>query len=446
MAPDVLRTLLAAVEVLRPAFTAPGFSNLLVVFVGWVRTRGTHAITQTLVETGVAGRRDHTAYHRLFSRGAWSPDFVGALLFRALLKLLPDGAPVRTVVDDTVAAKKGPKVFGLGSHIDAVRSTRKHRIFVFGHCWVVLAVLLPVPFSRRAFALPILLRLYRNKKECLRNRAPYRKKTELAREMIDVLLSWTDRRVEITGDCAYCNDTVLRGLPSRLVLLGAMRPDAVLTALPSVQHKSGRPRVRGEVLPKPEQLARDDKTPWQRVSCVLYGKAQIVEFKTLCAQWYRAGGTRLLRIVVVKVATGNVGLRVFFSTDPRVTVRYLLEGYAARWSIEVCFRELKQLLGFADSSARKRASVERVAPLVAFIYTTLVIWIAQGIYKTEVAAPPVRPWYRHKRGLSFADVLRAAQRALDEYEVLDPVNDSANLHETHSAPRRPSDRGVRLAA
>jgi hypothetical protein len=45
-----------------------------------------------------------------------------------------------------MATKNGPHLFGIGSHLDAVRSTRRQKIFAFGHCWVVLAVLLPVQF------------------------------------------------------------------------------------------------------------------------------------------------------------------------------------------------------------------------------------------------------------------------------------------------------------
>jgi hypothetical protein len=108
-----------------------------------------------------------------------------------------------------------------------VRSTRRQRIFCFGHCWVVLAILLPVPFSRRAWALPLLFRLYRNKKECVAKKELYRKKTELAREMIDLFAGWIGpRRLEVAADSAYCNDTVTRGLPDSIVLVGSMRPDA----------------------------------------------------------------------------------------------------------------------------------------------------------------------------------------------------------------------------
>jgi len=449
MTQDIVCTLVDLLEVFRPALTAPGLSNLVVVLAGWVRTSGAHAVTEALVVTGVSGRRHHEAYHRFFSRGTWSPDELGRLLFEFLLRALPATMVIRIVLDDTVAPKKGPHVFGIGTHLDATRSTKRHRVFIFGHCWVVLAVLVRVPFSSRSWALPILLRLYRNEKECLKKGVVHRKKTELAREMLDVFRAWVgERRVELAADAAYCNDTVTRGLPPSVVIVGALRPDAVLTALPTAAERkhTGRRRVRGKVLPKPEALARDESVPWQHTGAMLYGRRQTIHFKTLCGQWYRACGEGLLRIVVVRVDSGRIPLRVFFSTDPTVSVRALLETYAGRWSIEVCFRELKQLLGFSDSSARKREAVERIAPFVAITYSTLVTWAARGADRAAWAALPVRPWYTHKRGLSFADVLRAAQRALATLDVLDPHSRSANLHETTPSPKRPSGAALRIPA
>jgi hypothetical protein len=64
-------------------------------------------------------------------------------------------------------------------------------------------------------------------------------KTELGCQMIDVFVSWVGaRRVELTADAAFCNDTITRGLSPSVVLFGAMRPDAVLTETPA-------PRVKG---------------------------------------------------------------------------------------------------------------------------------------------------------------------------------------------------------
>lgn len=451
MADDLLPTLLASLEAFRICLTRPGFEKLLVLFVGWVRTAGTHAVTEALVVTGVSGRRHHEAYHRFFSRGTWSPDSFGHWLFRRVEKLLTPESAIRVAVDDTLAPKKGPHVFGLGSHIDPVRSTVARKVFCFGHCWVVLAIVLPVPLCHCTFALPILFRLYTNKKTCEKKGWPYRKKTELAADLIGVFVGWTgSRRVELAVDSGYSNETVINDLPASVVLFGAMRPDAVLTEAPVAPsvHRNGRPRVRGAVLQKPQALANDEAQPWLTCEAHLYGRSTTVHYKTLLAQWYQACGVRLLRIVVVRVDTGRIRLRVFFCTDATISIRALLEGYAGRWTIEVCFRNLKQLFGFGDSTARTKSAVERTAPFVGCMYSMLIVWFVQHAHSSEAARPPVRPWYLHKRGVSFADILRAAQRVLAPVEVLDLVRPRKDLRETrlpsHRPARRPSTTTARV--
>jgi hypothetical protein len=443
-----LSSLLDVLGVFRIALTRPSFTNMLVVACGWILTQGPHAVTEALVMTGVAGRRHHEVFHRFFSRGTWEPDQLGLWLFQRLKPFLGEGA-IRIAIDDTVAPKKGPHVFGIGTHIDAVRSTRRFRVFCFGHCWVVLAVLVRVPFSRRTWGLPVLFRLYRSKKECSEPDADYSKKTELARKMLDVFVSWVgDRRVELAADSAYCNATVIRGMPSSVVLFGTMRPDAVLTALPAPPQpgKRGRPSKRGATLPKPQTLAKDDRVPWQTCTAELYGRRTKVRFKTLCAQWYIACGAGLLRIVIVAMDEGQVPFRVFFCTESSVDVVRLLETYAGRWGIEVFFREGKQLLGFADSSARTETAVRRVAPFVGLLYTVLVVWFLEGAAHSQLATPPLRPWYPHKQGFSFADILRAARRAMAGFDILDPANDSEYLKKHKAQAPLPDTRRRRLAA
>jgi len=449
VAHPLLPTFLASMEVFRIALTAPSFEKLLVLSIGWVRTAGKHAVTETLVATGVAGQLHHEAYHRFFSRGTWKPDSFGFWLFTLIRKLLPPEDPICIVLDDTLTPKKGPHVFGLGNHVDPVHSTVARKIFTFGHCWVVLAVVLPVPLCRSTFALPVLFRLYTNKKACKKKRLPYRKKTELAVEMIQVFARWTGaRRVELAVDAGYANETVAKRLPAAFVFIGAMRPDAVLTDAPppSSVHRNGRPRVRGDVLPKPEALAKDDTKPWLSCKANLYGKTQTVYYKTLVAQWYQVCHARLLRIVVVRVDTGRKPLRVFFCTDATIPIRALLEGYAGRWTIEVCFRNLKQLFGFADSQAWTQAAVERTAPFVGYMYSLLIVWFFQHAHASPAAQPPVRPWYKHKRGISFADILRAAQRVLSSVEVLDLVKQHKDLRESRGRNRRPPPGASKAAA
>ena len=99
----LLRSPVGSLDVFRPTLTRPGFQNMLVVFVGWVLTTGTHAVTQALVETGVAGRRHHEAFHRFFSRGTWSPDDLAQQLLQWILRRAsPDNKPLRVALDDTL--------------------------------------------------------------------------------------------------------------------------------------------------------------------------------------------------------------------------------------------------------------------------------------------------------------------------------------------------------
>jgi len=448
--PDALRTLLATMEVMQPAFTRPGFRNAWVIFAGWVLTMGTHAVTQSLVVTDVARRIHHERFHRFFSRGAWKPDAVGRLLFdRILVRLIGPDERIVAALDDTLASKKGPAVWGIGSHLDAVRSTKQFRVFCFGHVWVVLSIVVAVPFSPRMWSLPVLFRLYRNKKECEKRGDLYRKKTELGREMVDVLVGWIGaRKLDVVADSAYCNDTLMNSCDRRVTVIGTIRPDAVLTAPPTQAERkhTGRRRKRGKLLPKPEQVFADRRRPWKTIKLTLYGRPTVVHYKTMVAQWYRGAGTQPGRIVIVRVDEGKIPMRVFFCADPERDVLDILLTYSWRWSLEVCFKDLKQLLGFADSSARKRQAVERTAPFVGYAYTMLVLWFAEGIWSTPVAAPPIRPWYTHRTHASFADVLRAAQRTLCSVDVLDLGCDLDNLHELSQPEPIPAVQALKRAS
>lgn len=97
--------------------------------------------------------------------------------------------------------------------------------------------------------------------------------------------------------------------------------------------------------------------------------------------------------------------------------------------------------GLADvkrgSQARKRAAVERTAPFVGFIYTTLVLWFSDGAWESPLAAPPRRPWYRQKQGLCFADVLHCAQQIMPALDVLDPHRTLDELRKNARSCRQP---------
>jgi len=132
---------------------------------------------------------------------------------------------------------------------------------------------------------------------------------------------------------------------------------------------------------------------WLSMTLTLYGERKQVQYKELVARWYRSAGKSLLKIVIVRVPRGELPLRVFFCTDSSRTARQVIESYASRWGIEVLFRDLKQLLGFSSSRARSPLAVLRTAR-----------------WDTSRMGLPLRPWYRTQCAVSFADILRLAQR------------------------------------
>jgi hypothetical protein len=139
--------------------------------------------------------------------------------------------------------------------------------------------------------------------------------------------------------------------------------------------------------------------------------------RTLCAQWYRACGVGLLRIVIVATDQGTMPIRVFFYTDAEAPVVRILETYASRWGIEVWNRDSKQDFGFADSPAWSEMAVRRTAPWAGLLSELLVVWF-HGIYGRVDVPLPERPWYSWKEDLSFADLVRTARRMLRPVEIV----------------------------
>ena len=90
-----------------------------------------------------------------------------------------------------------------------------------------------------------------------------------------------------------------------------------------------------------------------------------------------------------------------------------------RWGIEITFRDRKQHLGFAETSARTAWAVQRSAPFVGLLYTLVVLWYAEAGHRSRWDVWPCRSWYRRKLTPSFEDMLWALRRALIRHTVPD---------------------------
>ena len=384
-----------------PVFTAPTFSSFLTVLTGWVFARR-RVVTRMIEAADAVGAKHHSAFHRVFSAACWSLDELGLAIFTRIEPWLADDA-VLLSLDDTLARKRGRKVFGVGMHHDPLLSSRKTAVMNWGHNWVVLGVIVSFPFRPGHYvSLPILFRLYVNQKTATQKRLRHRTRPELAVEMLDVLCKrHENRRFHAIGDSAYGGQSVLAHLPANCDLTSRLVLNARLYAAPPVRKPGthGRPRKRGQPLPTPRKML-EPRT--RRLTLDLYGRRDRSRVADQVARVY-AVPQRPLRIVAVEPLSGGRRMQAFYSTCHEATAEQVLIGYARRWSIEVTFHDAKGHLGFEQPQGWTRKAVERTAPTAMLLYSLIVLWFAAEGHRHYRA--PNRPWYRSKSGASFADML-----------------------------------------
>jgi len=293
-----------------------------------------------------------------------------------------------------------------------------------------------------AWAFPILVRLYRKRQttQCAPGKGgkrerkqtgqatakQYRTRPELALEMIQMVASWIPhRRLRVLGDSEYAGQSISRRLPANAKLISRMNMKAALYEPAGTIATRGRRRKKGNRLPSPVQMAQDKKAKWIKTTVTLYGKQVKLWYQTIDALWYPSAGPQLLRIVVVRDPSGRRRDDCFFSFDLTLTATQILEIFSQRWPLEVCFRDVKQFLGFEDPQNRVAKATTRTAPLIFFIYDLVLLWHAQSGHQLAPKSALDRLWYPQKSSVSFEDILRTLRHATWQERIFsDPALDA----------------------
>jgi len=395
---------------LSAAFRAEVHASFCLMVVAWIVCLGRRTISRVWETTGHTEQRNHAAAYRLFSEAVWNWDEVCRLLLLHVLALVP-GVRLWVVLDDTLAHKRGAKVAFGGIFLDAVLSTNKHKVFRFGNNWVVLGVVVELPFRpSRYFCLSILWRVY--EKQGSKPKQAHRTKNQLGADMLAVLAGWLPtREILVVAASAYISKHLLKKRPVNVQALGPIHWKAALYE--AWVEPQGR-RQHGERLPTPKaMLANNQSWPAQKQKIAFKsGVERELEIKRITGVcWYDTAGPQEVQVVLVHDPLGQWRDEALLCTDIRLTAAEVITGYCRRWSVEVAFCDAKQLLGFHDPQVWCGLSVERAAPMAWFVATLVVCWYAQaGQY-----GPPAqrhRPWYANKETPTFADMLAACRLQL----------------------------------
>jgi len=140
-----------------PVFSERTWDWVQVLMVGAILTPGKRTVTSVLRVMGLSEERQFQCYHRVLNRAKWSSLQVSQILLGLLvMTFVPPGWPVIVAADETLERRQGNKIKAKSVFRDAVRSSKTHKVTSYGLRWVSMALLVPVPWSRRVWTLPFL--------------------------------------------------------------------------------------------------------------------------------------------------------------------------------------------------------------------------------------------------------------------------------------------------
>jgi len=386
--------------------------RLSILLGGILFAHGRRTVASWLRAAGVT--TDFSAYYYFIAAVGRKAESIATRVLVLLLRHLPIGDRIVLALDDTPTKRYGPKVQGAGIHHNPTPGPADAK-FLYGHIWVTLAWVIRHPLWGTV-ALPLRALVYIRQKDILklpkRLHWPFQTKLELAVHLLEWVAGYVfaaGKSLWIVTDGFYAKRPLLK-LARRggIVFISRLRKDAALNSLPP-KLKKGQRRGRGQPPKygkKRLSLAKraGQSRGWLSIECVQYGESVVKKYKTFLATYRPAYGT--IRVVIVQEPTGA---EYFFSIDPEVGVREILEAFADRSAIEQLFHDVKEVWGAGQQQLRYLWANVGAWHLNLWVHTLVELW-AWDKPKEVLCDRSASPWDDPDRRPSHADRRRALCR------------------------------------
>jgi DDE superfamily endonuclease len=402
----------------RDGFAATVWPRVLVLIAGAVLAPGQCTVSAALRVMGLADQPGFGRYHEVLSEARWDGRALARkLLVHLLDRLLPEGEVV-IVPDDSIERRWGPRIRDRGIYRDPVRSSRGFFVKTSGLRWLSLAVVLPIPWAKRRWALPFLTILAPSRRA---NAARGRRHKPLTRWAIQAILQtrrWLpDRAITIVGDSSFACLELIAAVRRHVRLITRLRLDASLFA-PAPPRRPGQrgPRAcKGHRLPKLTVVLANPATRWTRVwVSEWYGDAgRILEIVSGTAIWYHTGlPPASIRWVLVRDPSGRREPQAFLSTELDDKPEAILGRFVWRWRIETTFQEVRRHLGVETQRQWSDQAIRRTTPVLLGLFSLVTLWAGDLMGDGAIAPQPrTAAWYA-KPLPTFSDAIAVVRRAL----------------------------------
>jgi hypothetical protein len=326
-------------------------------------------------------RRSASAYYRFLSEGKWRL----AVFLRCLFQLIVDTFKLKKltlVVDDTLCPKWGRQIYGTGSYFDHVRRPRPG--FIWGHNWVVLAVVIGTR-KRACVSLPFWIALYRPKEICVPGQ--FRTRLEMVAAALRIVRALFSGPIRLLADGAYANDSLVGRISDLDIdLVSRLRSDAALReVMPRRKGKRspGRRAKHGVPMAKLRSMA-GSRTAFRKERVFIYGKSVGLLVREFEAYWPAL--KRVIKVVITRDPRRPRRVAYLVSTNLTLGAVEVIESFAMRWTIEQLFSVAKIQMGLDSAEVRKERSVVRHATLCMALITWTEVW-AYRVHPRSWARP-----------------------------------------------------------
>jgi hypothetical protein len=401
-------------------FSERVWQHVHVLLAGAILAPGKRTVSSALRAMGLDQQKRFHCYHRVLSRAVWSSREASRILLELLVEaFVPEGAPLVVGVDETLERRRGKKIAAKGIYRDPVRSSHTHFVKTSALRWVCVALLAPIPWASRVWALPFLCALAPSERHCLEQGKRHKKMTEWAWQLLLLVRRWhPEREIVAVADGGYASLKLLdrcRSLGNPITFVTRLRLDAALyePAPPRRAGQIGRPRLKGRRLPNLSEIAVDPRTDWTPIVVTeWYGREKrTVEVVSATAVWHSTGLPAVpLRWVLIRDPQEEFDPQALLCTDLDAEPEQTISWFVRRWQMESTFQEVRQRLGFETQRHWSERAIRRTAPALLGLFSLVTLFahrqMAWGAETVRRAA-----WY-DKPYPTFSDALALVRKEL----------------------------------
>jgi hypothetical protein len=422
-----------------PLFSQPVFLRMQVLLVGAILAPGKRTVTAALRVMGLAQEPHFQNYHRVLNRACWSSRLAAGLLLHLLVRTFVPTGPILVGLDETLERRRGEKIAARGVYRDAARSSKRWMTKASALRWLVMMLLVTIPWAGRVWALPFFTVLAPSERYHQQRGQRHKSLADWARQMIGQLRRWLpDRDLVVVADSTYAVLELLDGcahLDPPVTMVTRLRLDAALyePAPARAPGTLGRPRKKGKRLPTLEQVRDNPRTRWRKITVPRWYSqgARPVEIVSRTAVWYHSGKPVVpLRWVLIRDPRKKFATQALLCTDRQAEPEQIITWFVQRWQLETTFQAVRTHLGVETQRQWNEPAIARTTPALMGLFS-LVTLLAHRQNEREPLPVRQAAWYVKERP-TFADAIAAVRHELWEYALfctLSPKTDVRKLQQ-----------------